>query len=171
MRILSWSTPRRDFVYPAGQAPRTAVLRTDLRVTRPAKCFETGDDGVRERLARFEPCSLAGSFEKLLAAGRGLRLRNAVIVFTEASSPVLTEAQRDLLWRLFEVPVFEQVLAADGRLMATECEAHSGLHLVWGTSEAMLAGCITRVPCGCGLATPRLIHAPASPRVYAAASA
>lgn len=40
-----------------------------------------------------------------------------------------------LFWRVFEAPVFEQLLGLAGELMAWECEAHDGLHI--RTEEAV----------------------------------
>jgi hypothetical protein len=38
------------------------------------------------------------------------------------------------------VPVFEQILADDGSLLAMECEAHDGLHVEgWGSSSGLAA--------------------------------
>ncbi|MDE3198595.1 MAG: hypothetical protein KGN84_19765 [Acidobacteriota bacterium] len=54
----------------------------------------------------------------------------AFVVFTDPAHPKLSRDQRDCLWRAFRVPVFEQFRAADGAVLARECEAHDGLHLV-----------------------------------------
>ena len=56
-------------------------------------------------------------------------LRHSVIVFTGWTEGVLNEADRDLLWRVFRVPLFEYFLAFDGTPAAAECDAHDGMHL------------------------------------------
>jgi hypothetical protein len=73
----------------------------------------------------------------------------------------MTDEDRDLLWRAFGLPVFEQLLGADGRVVARECEVHDGLHADEG--ETLLAGEaaghsaeIVTGHCYCGLETPRL---------------
>jgi hypothetical protein len=53
-----------------------------------------------------------------------------VVAFTGVRHGVLTEADRDLLWRAFRVPVFEQFRGLHGELLAEECEAHDGLHVI-----------------------------------------
>ena len=73
---------------------------------------------------------------------------------------LLNEGQRAALWRAFRVPVFEQILADDGSLLAMECEAHDGLHV----ESARLAADVENGegmglelgPCGCGRTTPRI---------------
>jgi hypothetical protein len=63
-------------------------------------------------------------------------LTNAVIAFTGVNQGDLTGQDRELLWDVFQVPVFEQYLGFDGRLVAWECEAHEGLHVQ--SSEAVM---------------------------------
>jgi hypothetical protein len=81
----------------------------------------------------------------------------AVVAFTGICHGELTALERDLFWRVFQVPVFEQLLAPDGRVMAMECDAHEGLHLL--DADAPLEGycaVLDRTPCGCGNPQPRL---------------
>jgi hypothetical protein len=83
----------------------------------------------------------------------------AVIAFTGIRHGELTELERDLFWRVFQVPVFEQLLAPDGRLIATECDAHDGLHLL--DPDAPLTGwraLVDVTPCACGSRQPRLVR-------------
>src|SRR5690349_19335323 len=47
----------------------------------------------------------------------------AVIAFTGTGHGELTALERDLFWRVFQVPVFEQLLSPDGRILAVECDA------------------------------------------------
>src|SRR5690242_19002024 len=72
----------------------------------------------------------------------------AVVAFTGTCHGELTALERDLFWRVFQVPVFEQFLAPDGRVMAMECDAHDGLHLL--DRDAPLTGFsafLDRTPC------------------------
>lgn len=90
--------------------------------------------------ARGRSTALAGTFGELArAAARGVQARRAIYVLTDEGE-VLNEGQRDELWRLFEVPVYE-LLRRDGRVEAWECEAHSGLHAADGGKE---------IACACG---------------------
>ena len=81
----------------------------------------------------------------------------AVVVFTGACHGELSALERDLFWRVFQVPVFEQLLTPDGRVIAMECDAHDGLHLLDedGPPEEYRAF-LDRTPCGCGNTQPRL---------------
>src|SRR5689334_13580016 len=51
----------------------------------------------------------------------------AIIVFTGICHGELTALERDLFWRVFQVPVFQQLLSPEGRVLAMECDAHDGL--------------------------------------------
>jgi len=92
------------------------------------------------------------------------------------------------------VPVFEQRVGFDGRVVASECEAHEGLHIMaeraafeeTAASELLMtsltdlryptlrvgtrmARSIEHECCGCGNASPRLVAA--RPRLAALAAA
>jgi hypothetical protein len=53
----------------------------------------------------------------------------AVVVFSGMDAGVLTQEQRDQIWSYYQVPLFEQLLGTDGKVIAMECEVHSGLHV------------------------------------------
>ena len=55
-------------------------------------------------------------------------LCDAIVVLGSLRDGMLLPGERDMLWRCFGVPVFEQWLGLDGELLAWECEAHSELH-------------------------------------------
>ena len=81
----------------------------------------------------------------------------AVIVLTGIAHGELTVLERDLFWRVFQVPVFEQLLSPDGCILAMECDAHEGLHLI--EQDAPLPGIrafLQNEPCGCGNIQPRI---------------
>jgi hypothetical protein len=103
------------------------------------------------------PGSIAGTFEQLTAiAGSGATfLTHSVIVLWRPEQPRLTEACRDTLWAAFRVPVFEQVIGKSGELLAAECEAHDGLHLVAPFSHGEDESLDDSV-CPCGRKTPRI---------------
>lgn len=110
------------------------------------------------------------------------RLEHLLIVFTGLDEGVLTEADRDLFWRVFQVPIFEQLLGPDGSPSALECRAHDGLHIVdehavWETRDGELFftsltdlaqpmpriatgfhGRIVNDPCACGQPGARLLE-------------
>ena len=88
-----------------------------------------------------------------------------MIALTGTGHPALAEGDRDLFWRAFQVPGFEQFRAPEGQLLAPECDAHNGLHVC---SHALLddpalkltsnvESIISREPCACGQTSPRLL--------------
>ncbi len=76
-----------------------------------------------------------------------------VVIFTGPFAGSLTAADRDRIWREWEVPVYEFRLDASGSVIAEECDAHDGLHLRPET-EPPIGLDWSRCPCGLG--TPRL---------------
>lgn len=97
-------------------------------------------------------------------------LSHSVVVLTTFDDTPLANRHRDLLWRAFGVPVFEQLRREDGWVIARECEVHDGLHL---DSELTAPGLeswgeIVREHCECGAESPRL--RPAAAKVMLAAA-
>ena len=131
-------------------APRTAILAPGFQADRAIRVFPRGWD---EQAARFEPQSIAAPLEELhRLADQNLRLEHAVIALTYEGEGGLSSADRDLFWRAFGVPVFEQYLDRNNQLLAMECDAHSGLHVLRGCESLAL----DREPCACGDRTPRI---------------
>jgi len=81
-------------------------------------------------------------------------LNTAIVVLTSIDDSLLADHHRDLLWRAFGLPVFEQLRASDGAVIAGECEVHDGLHIVAPRPD--LRGEIVTDHCACGAETPRL---------------
>jgi phenylacetate-coenzyme A ligase PaaK-like adenylate-forming protein len=114
-----------------GRTPlRTAVLDPRIRTAGDVRFYSIWQDPA---LAAWEPESIAAPLEILLAmarqTGRPPVLQHSVVAFTSLAGPELTAADVRLLWRAFQVPVFQQLRAPDGQLLASECEAHTGLHI------------------------------------------
>jgi hypothetical protein len=138
------------FVHPIDPMPRTAILASGFLETKMARVFPQGWDAL---VARFKPTSIAGPIERLRQIAReGVRLDHAVIVLTYPGESGLSHADRDMLWRDLGVPVFEQYLDRKNRLLAMECDAHSGMHVVAGCAGLELES----DPCACGNRAPRL---------------
>ncbi len=57
------------------------------------------------------------------------QLSDAIVVLGSLWDGMLLPGERDMLWRCFGVPIFEQWLGLDGERLAWECEAHLSLHL------------------------------------------
>ncbi len=179
----------RELCYPLDPPARIAVLFSGFRETRNVRVLA---DNWSRKLKRYRPHAIAGPAGVLRALSLAVRdgrvdmppLTHAVVVFTGMEHGLLRQADRDLFWRVFQVPLFEQLRGLGGELLATECEAHYGLHIC--TTESVLemeasssgselvytsltslqypllrlatglAGDLHDAPCGCGEATPRL---------------
>jgi hypothetical protein len=144
------------FVHPMNPTPRTAILSPGFQETKLVRVFPRGWNA---EAARFEPSSIAGSAEQLRRLTKiGLKLRHAVIVFTYSGEAALSDEDRDDFWDAFGVPVFEQYLGRGNELLAVECDAHTGLHLV-GDFQTLNRD---RKSCACGSPNPRM---PKRPRI------
>jgi hypothetical protein len=120
--------------HPLPGKPRIAVLAEGFERSWRVRIFP---NGFRNGLARFRPEVVAGSPERLeqLAQARRDGLlsagpTHALLALVRPNQSLLDEEQRDRLWEVFRVPVFQQIIGFDGELLAWECEAHSGLHTV-----------------------------------------
>ena len=142
------------FIHPIDPAPRTAILAPGFRETRLARVFP---EGWNERAKRFDPASIAGPLEQLMSlACDGWPLEQALVVFTYAGVHAISPRDRESLWQAFGVPIFEQYLSSKNKLLATECDAHSGLHVVSGCEGFPLEYDV----CACGNLAPRLTRGP-----------
>jgi hypothetical protein len=138
------------FLHPIDPAPRTAVLAAGFRETRLARVFPLGWNSLAARFSRF---SVAGPLEQVLRVARsGWRVEHSIVVFTYPGEPALSIREREYFWKAFEVPVFEQYLGHNSELLATECDAHSGLHVMNGYEDLDLEHDV----CECGNRAPRL---------------
>lgn len=71
-----------------------------------------------------------------------------VVIFTGPKDGILTEEDRDLIWRRWGVPAYEHVLDENGKPIAEECDAHEGLHVLPG---ARWNGPVEQRRCFCGV--------------------
>ena len=150
------------FEYPIAAVPRTAVLVpwfkskafADVLRPRPVRIFR---DGWGSDVAAFAPAAIAGTWEQWQALLRVSlpSLTHAVIVLWRPGQERLGEADRDRLWDVFRVPVFEQVIGKSGELLASECEAHDGLHLR-SPRVPLENEYVDASPCPCGQKTSRI---------------
>ncbi|MBI3207358.1 MAG: hypothetical protein HYZ37_00475 [Candidatus Solibacter usitatus] len=189
-RFYNWNhgpPALRPLEAPLGSTGRTAILCAGFQESAQIRCFPYRE---AEEVASFAPETLAGPWERLAElAGLALSKRvdlscveTALIPFTGLKHGRLTARERELLWRAFPVPVFEQFRGFGQELLAWECDAHEGLHIVEENcffeleddGELVLSGLgceeynllrvgteltarIATPPCGCGIATPRLV--------------
>ncbi|MCL6546329.1 MAG: hypothetical protein K6T61_13965 [Bryobacteraceae bacterium] len=145
------------------------------------------------RLRKYAPDALAGPVSAL----RGLAERtpgrtawspkpgHSLLVLLEFPQTGITRESRELLWQVFEVPLYAQVLSPGRNVLAWECQAHEGYHIAEENAilellpgpvepelvvtslvdlrEPMLrlatglTARIERSRCGCGLRTARLV--------------
>jgi hypothetical protein len=126
------NTQKLYFPLPAPE--RVAVLGREFRAEANIREFARDDI---ERLRVYAPEALVLPLDAALSLAdqqtRGLldlpELTTAIIVLTSLADSPLAEHHRDLLWRAFRVPVFEQLRGWDGAIIARECEVHDGLHI------------------------------------------
>ncbi len=138
------------FIHPLDAESRTAILAPGFQETRLVRVFPQGWDKSAER---FAPASVAGPLEQLRSLAHiGRPLEDAVIGFTYQADSGVSPADRELFWEAFGVPLFQQYLGSDNELLATECDAHSGLHVVAGCEGLDLEHDL----CACGNPAPRL---------------
>jgi len=158
-------TRKSVFRYPLDPAPRTAVLAACFRQARfPARSpIRVFPHGWSEEVSAFAPAAVAASREQLFglaAVDRPPVFSHALIVLDSPGDAPLSMGEREVLWRAFRVPIFEQIIGPRGKLFAAECEAHDGLHietpgLLW--ADLKWPGYrLDPAPCGCGRKTPRL---------------
>jgi hypothetical protein len=156
------------FRFPLPSRGRLAFVDTHLRGSVAAANFASTDLAAMEAFAPESivlPLSTALSYAMQRLAGASFlpSLRCAIVVLSSLSTPggPMTDDNRDLLWRAFGLPVFEQFLGEDGRVVASECEVHDGLHMneagtpIAGEPAGYSAEIVTG-HCYCGLETPRL---------------
>ncbi len=134
------------------RTPRIAILVPWFRSSDRTRVYAAGWCIEAER---FNPMAIAGTHGQLFGL-TAARPTHALIALSRLGEPLLTPHQRDDLWSAFHVPVFEQIVAEDGQLLASECEAHDGLHVHagWEDHEHFV---LDSALCGCGKASPRLV--------------
>jgi hypothetical protein len=74
--------------------------------------------------------ALSGAFHELeRAAAAGASAQRALFVLNRWNGDSITDAQRDRLWTLFQVPAYAMLIDSGGRLVGFECEAQNGFHV------------------------------------------
>jgi hypothetical protein len=125
---------RRELFWPLPPPARTAVLMDGFWHRGGIQVFR---QGRRSEIASYAPEALAGSVSELrllaeAVENRGVclpRLTHSVIAFVILRQGFLSDEVRELFWRVYQVPVFGQILSPGGGLLAWECEAHDGFHI------------------------------------------
>lgn len=125
---------RMPLQFPLRSPRRIAVLRRGFGLPPNAREFAASD---LAGITAWEPDAVVASLNTaLVLAGQKLggqlalpSLQIAIAVVTSINDAPLADHHRDLLWRAFEVPVFELLTGWDGSVIARECEVHDGLHV------------------------------------------
>jgi len=163
------------------------TLSRIAQVSLPGVLFEKArylPVGNVKALEEYCPQALVGSSSHLLELARQVNsaqtafpeLDSSIYVLTDFRDAPLSDSERTALWKVFSVPVYEVVLADDGALLASECEAQEGWHIengvrfsrvndqLWYSRRGRdtgtgLVGEIQDEPCPCGRPGPRVINA------------
>ena len=155
--------------FPLPVPARLAIMDPNFHIAANMRTFDTGDTGG---LIDYAPDALAAPLATALCLAdqklRGLldlpSLKFAIVVFSSLDpndGGTLAALNRDLLWKAFGLPVFEQLRGWNGKVIARECEVHNGLHLDASSQAAEwegLSAVVEKAQCECGMETPRLCH-------------
>lgn len=114
--------------------------------------------------------AIVGAFSEILDAHRrGVRPERAVFVKRTFENPQLSQAERDHLWALFEVPALAVLVDEEDVPAGFECEAHDGLHVSTRLADVLGLPGPAQALCNCGRHGPRLLAGAApSPRAHVA---
>ena len=127
--------PRRRLFFPLPSIPKTALVSPGYWPRRNVRNFA---DPWQPAMSRWTPEAIHGPCDTLRGFAEGIAhgytwippLRHSITVETGIIEGPLSEADRDFFWRAFGVPVYQQFMGFAGELLAFECEAHDGLHMV-----------------------------------------
>lgn len=177
------------FRFPLRDPLRIALLEPGFRARSNMREFRSHE---LDCLRSYEPEALVAPIELAISLADMKRqgtfdlpgLNTAIVVVTSLGRRPLGPDDRELLWRMFEVPIFEQLRGWNGLIIGRECEIHS-LHIDESAASIKLhmnellvdqartgwtAGIETGF-CECGAETPRLLGVSALPPILAAAAA
>ncbi len=133
---------------PLSLKTRVAALNRCKLNSAKVKYFATGSPA---RIEAFHPNILVGAAAQLEQLTGLSTVDIALLVTTVIGSSVLTDVRRVVLWQMFGVPVYELLVSADGKIIASECEAHEGWHIAPGTRFAHPSTArIEPTACECG---------------------
>ncbi len=156
---LVGESPLHRLHYPLDPLPRTLVLGQALQMEPNVRSLL---HWTVKQIESARPQALAGPLRDLIEVASLrelgiLKLRSLsfpLVVITRDGEARLSEADHERLWRLFRLPVFEQVRDRNGRLLAWECEARDGFHLAADAPSALMELTPCREHCACGKPMP-----------------
>lgn len=126
--------PRKLAMPLLAAAGRVAILAAGYEESADVRSFHYE---IPEDLAAFRPDTIAAPVSRLRRMAEDVlsgrielpELRSAVIGISGLTQGHVTTEDRDLFWKAFRVPVFEQLRGFSRELLAWECDAHDGLHI------------------------------------------
>lgn len=134
MKYLDW-LPQVDFNHFDGNRaafrnPQSGRRKAEFRYPlQPSPKVSLLLDGCKRRSSvKAETLAAPVHILREMASVAGPQ-RYPVVAFTGVRHGTLTQADRDVFWEAYQVPVFEQWLGLEDEPVAEECEAHDGLHV------------------------------------------
>ena len=118
------------FRYPIQPAPPSVVLTTGFRAESNVHVMPNWRHLELRRVAGTAALAAPVEVLRCLAAEHRCELRYPVVAFTGPCHGLLSDSDRDLIWSSFGVPVYEQFLGVRNELLAEDCDAHGGLHVL-----------------------------------------
>ena len=124
---------------------RIAQVGSGPRLGEPVHIFSEGRWG---ELSAFAPDVLLGTIpdlQRFMEAMRSERVpspsvHRAICVLTTLGARPIDDCVRRALWQAFGVPTFEILVSSTGKILASECEAHEGWHIMPGTELSVVSG-------------------------------
>jgi len=111
---------------------KIALVRPWFRTEEPARSFPGPEplSKTAKSINRFEPDVLVAPTGHLVRLVRTAvePPRRALIAIQSPGMNMIREADRELLWQRFKVPLYQQLRGFQGELLATECDAQVGFH-------------------------------------------
>ena len=139
--------------FPIAASERIAILAEGFRMSKNTRQFGPNE---LDAIAAYAPQSMVAGLEDAFAL-QAQPLEHGIVILTSMNDNPLTQRDRDKLWRLFGVPVFEFLRSADSNVIARECECHDGLHVdAMPTLPENWSAEFVKDHCECGLETPRI---------------
>jgi hypothetical protein len=99
-------------------------------------------------LEAFAPQVIVAAADELVSAAHAIfcgdlaleSVDSALFALIQIGGVPVAPAERDLIWRAFQVPLYELYVDSESNLLAAECEAHDGWHLRSLNVEFFLEG-------------------------------
>ena len=103
------------------------LFRFGPRIRHP---FFPGLQATPAAEAKGRSAALYGTYEQLVrAAEAGASVGRALFVLKSENEPLLSDAERDVLWSRFRAPALMLLVDRKQHVIAYECEAQSGFHV------------------------------------------